>query len=348
MKAIKLSILLLLILLVAKVNSQTVQIDNYSACNGDTIQIPIRMAQLDTIGAISLFIKYDTTSLSFVEFVNQATWSTGTVFNDMHLNGGTTGPRLGKIAISWTSLTGAIINTSQIYAKLKFKVIGSNSLLHFVSGCEIADYNANIITVNFLDGLLTVTPPVVVTQQPQGSVINYGESTKFIVQKNNANATQWYINQGSGWIAIQPSTVFSGYSSDTLKLTMPGVSYNNSYFRARFSNDCSVVFSDSVKLNVVLSINDLEHKTEPNIKVYPNPFSKNVEIESIDKLIYLSEVNFISTTGTVVKKITSTKNNDKKINILTDDLAKGEYLIELNYTYNTTKKKAIYKTIKTY
>lgn len=150
MKLLKIAFLSFLIFLCNQGKTQTLQIDDVQACVGDTASISINMSAIDSVGAITLYIGYDTTKLNFIDSANVNPLATGILINVGNA-------RLGKIVISWTANGGAGVNfNAGIFVVFKFKVLTRNCPIVFLTDCEIANYNAQIINTTYINGSLTI------------------------------------------------------------------------------------------------------------------------------------------------------------------------------------------------
>jgi hypothetical protein len=93
----------------------------------------------DTVGAITLFIGFDPNCLTFLNI------SPGTISG---ANANVVSP--GVLGISWTNQAGQAIDGSLL--TIHFLYIIGNCAVTFNSGCEIADYELNIIPTTFTNG----------------------------------------------------------------------------------------------------------------------------------------------------------------------------------------------------
>ncbi|MFZ4400902.1 MAG: cohesin domain-containing protein [Bacteroidales bacterium] len=342
MKIIKIVCFSLLVFYLNHGKAQTFSMDNVKACIGDTVGIPINMPHIDSAGAITLFISYDTTSLEFINMTNINLLASGTIFNDMHL-GGNTGPRLGKIAISWVA-NGPDINFNiGTFGVLNFKVIGNSCSINFLGNCEIVNYNTQIININYVNGSLIVPSIPLIVSQPLQLSINTSQTGIFVIDATSADSIKWEMKQGNVWQSIQNNNIFQGVSNDTLYISQPGINLNGTYFRCRLSNLCSTVQSDSVILNVELAINN---NTLADFKYFPNPFNDNISID-FPILSNIDEINISLIDGKIIRKIIL-KEESTHFNLLQlEKLEKGCYFFEIIFQKNKNQKdKKTFKMIK--
>ena len=347
MRYLKIFILTIAIFCITQANCQTLQLGSATACLGDTITIPINMTAIDSVGAITLFIGYDTTSLKFVSLVNITPLAPGTMFNDVHTGTGNTGPLASKVAISWVTIGGGVNFVNTIYANLKFKILGNSCALTLLPGCEISDWLANTITVNYNNGYVNAIQSPSLSIQPTSTSIISGQNVRFATIANSATTKQWQQNQGSGWNDIYNNTYFNGVLTDTLTITQPNISYTGTAFRLKLTNNCFTSYSDSVVLTITSSITINNQNAEPDIKVFPNPVNDFINIKNKNPLTTITNINIYLLNGVLFKKISLDKKVNKNININTSALSNGKYIIEVAYKINNINKSVSYKFIKT-
>ena len=131
-------------ILSANLYSQTVSVENISANPGDTIQVPINLNSFTNIGAITLFIGFDTSVLDFDTLVNINPQFAGTMGNFM--------PNLQQVGIAWNATLSGINVSNGNFCELQFVYNGASSDLIFQSACEIADYNGIPLPVSYING----------------------------------------------------------------------------------------------------------------------------------------------------------------------------------------------------
>lgn len=323
MRILKLFVFSFIVFLSGQVKTQTISLDSVQACIGDTAGISIKIPPIDSAGAITLFISYDTIKLNFIDLTNITPLATGTIFNDMH-TGGITGPRLGKIAISWVANGPGVNFSAGVFAILKFKVISGSSDVNFLNSCEIVNYSAQTLNFTYINGSLSVPTIPVISTQPMPLSISTTQTGVFIVNKINADSISWQMKQGNVWISIQNNNTFQGVNRDSLYISHPGINLNGVYFRCIVRNLCSFLLSDSVLLNVELAVNNIELQ---GFKYYPDPFCDNISLD-FPSLSFLEKINIFQIDGKIVKKIII---NDQSTHFYIpqlENLEKGCYFIE--------------------
>ena len=114
-----------------------------------------------------------------------------------------------------------------------------------------ADQNTNGIP----DYLEVITSPTITTQ-PVDMQTCPGCSTSFSVTASNANVFQWQRFNGSSWVDLTDSGIYSGSTTATLMITGPTAAENGEQYRVLVSNNslvCEVVTSNQVTLTLAVS-----------------------------------------------------------------------------------------------
>ncbi|WP_435625045.1 FG-GAP-like repeat-containing protein [Flagellimonas sp.] len=114
-----------------------------------------------------------------------------------------------------------------------------------------ADQNTNGIP----DYLEVITSPTITTQ-PVDMQTCPGCSTSFSVTASNANVFQWQRFNGSSWVDLTDSGIYSGSGTATLSIANPTSAENGEQYRVLVSNNalvCEVVTSNQVTLTLAVS-----------------------------------------------------------------------------------------------
>ena len=325
----------------------SVSLSSESACIGDTILIPIDFDNLNNIGAISLFIAYDTNVLEFDTIINVNSLTPGVLSNAMPAqNGGL------QVGLVWTAVfSGANIGTAH-WLDLQFIYKNDSCNLSFNSGCEIGDYNANVLNVDFIDGFVNPNSLPFIINQPLDISVLENENASFNVFIDNANYYQWQIKLGSAWTNIINSGSYSGVNTSELQLYNIPLSLNNAKFRC-YIEACNSIYSDSATLFVDtftgvetdLFLN--EFKLAQNV---PNPFYENTLIS-----YFLSErgnvrLIIFDLAGKIIlqKELSDLENGLHEFNFARSNIKEGIYFYEVNFytkdvSYSEIKKMLITK-----
>ncbi|MBL7684330.1 MAG: T9SS type A sorting domain-containing protein [Flavipsychrobacter sp.] len=106
-----------------------------------------------------------------------------------------------------------------------------------------------------------------VTSQPANKNICSGTNTSFNIAAKGTNVKyRWKVNSGSGWGNVPNSGIYSGVTSNTLKLTGATVAYNGYKYRCQVSGTCTPAVNSNV---ATLTVNPAVVLTTPVMS--PNP-----------------------------------------------------------------------------
>lgn len=324
-----------------KGSTQTMQINNLQACTGDTVNATIIMSAMDSLGAITLFIGYDTTKLKFINLININPLASGMMFNDMHSGGGNTGQLLGKIAITWVTSSLGINFGQGVFAELKFKVLGGGNNLQFLGNCEIANYESQTLNITYIDGSISAPLFPLIFNQPYLNIIS-SQNASITISSQNASSQNWQMKTGNSWVNIQNGIDFLGVDTDTLIINNFSSLINGTYFRCKLSTTCETIYTDSL---FVITTGLPENKNN-HYSVYPNPFTETIYIDHINSE-NITEIKISQVDGKTVR-VTDLSNQNNKIVINNlNNLSKGFYFIEItSLTTDNRKDIQVYKLIK--
>ncbi|MBD3242697.1 MAG: hypothetical protein GF331_19050, partial [Chitinivibrionales bacterium] len=100
--------------------------------------------------------------------------------------------------------------------------------------------------------LLLVNLPSGVMVEPEPATVCGGEDALFgIVSVGRYYAVQWQMDTGTGFTDLPARAPFTGVTTDTLRISAPGVELDGALFRCRVTGECSGErFSYSVPLSV--------------------------------------------------------------------------------------------------
>ena len=341
------STIIIIIFFIGELASQTAEISlsPVVGCQGNTLEIPVVATDLVDVGAITLFIDYNKESLVFDTLTAVNNNLSGLIYNDIELPQGITPS--GKIGISWSGFNPVSFSGDELFV-LSFTFLGQNDSLVFSSDNEIADFDANIMPVNYVNSTISLSEEVSITQQAENLSIYDDESGSFSVEGINISGYNWEYYMDNQWIAVPDNNIFSGQDTNTLSICSPDLTLDGVFFRCNVEG-CNSMYSDSVQLFIQPHLIKNIAKAE-SIKVFPNPAQGFViiDVSSINNGSYkLSIQNLMSETYSVVyERING--NNRTNITIDTQDIAPGVYFIVIsglgnNKGYQERKKIIIVK-----
>jgi PKD repeat protein len=114
-----------------------------------------------------------------------------------------------------------------------------------VSGCGT--------DVTSADAVFTVNTAPEITLHPSDTTVCLGDDAAMEADATGSSVTwQWYVNKGSGFVAVTDDTHFSGSATAILTITDAEASYNNWVFRAEATGICGVpVYTNFGRLSVI-------------------------------------------------------------------------------------------------
>ncbi|MBM3417541.1 MAG: hypothetical protein FJY17_01295, partial [Bacteroidetes bacterium] len=222
-----------------------ISIGQVQACRGTQVNVPIRAQLFNNVSAVSLSIRYDTSSLVYTGF-NSESLAGNLIINEP-------APR-GRILISWFSLT-PLFYADTTLLNLNF-LSNDSSNIFFDFGTfganELANVNGDVIPgVTFIPGSVTTVGPLFLAQLPPSLTLNNGNLGAFSVSAVGASSFQWQFSIGGGvWSNLINDSVHSGVTSSTLTISAL-TALSGRQYRVRVSGaGCPDQFSDSSILTV--------------------------------------------------------------------------------------------------
>jgi len=222
-----------------------VTIGSVSACAGNQVSVPINVNGFLNIGAVTLEMAYDTTKVTYLNFSNAAL--TGNLIVN---STSPTGQPLGKVLVSWFSLSssnigsGLLMNLNfQVPANATFTTTPITFNLSTPGQCELADGNGDVIANTvFNNGSISRVVGATISSQPNSnvSVPVGGNITLPVVAAGTGLTYQWEVlSTGSTTWQSVSGAVYSGGTTSTLSLTGASAALNNYQYRLRINTGCS-------------------------------------------------------------------------------------------------------------
>lgn len=126
---------------IASANAIIGRIQGLSA--GSEVNVPINFTGLPDMGAVTLFITYDNSKLTFIDVQNNIF---GATVDD---------PSANVIAIAWNSLSSININTKFLDLHFIYNGGGGNCesvAITFTDACQLANWGSAIVPTNYING----------------------------------------------------------------------------------------------------------------------------------------------------------------------------------------------------
>jgi hypothetical protein len=221
------------------------------ACPNTQVIVPIYAEYLYNVSAISLFMNFDPSVLTYAGYQN-----INPVFNPPY-DGMIINSNPGNWALSWYNVTPINLSAGNLI-ELIFNYNGgsTNLVWDLVSQgyCEYDDADGNILPSSFFNGFVGPAGdnPVIV-QQPAGANISDLGDASFNVVATGASTYQWQESPDGGatWNDILDGGIYSGATTQTLNLTVVPISMDDYLYRVVITGGNCTVISNQALLNVV-------------------------------------------------------------------------------------------------
>ncbi len=257
---------ILLFILPQAIGQPAISISKVSACAGSEVVVPVVASGFKDVAAITLFIRFDTTAVSYVDIgdFNQAL-SGGSVVNSVQY---TQNPS--SINISWASMAPATINKETLF-NIRFLLKSDSAALHFSPDCEIALSNLSVVgDMLYNDG--TISPFGTLTPEPKLARIDEGSTAHFVLPLLTGAAYQWQQNAGAAWVDCSNSDLFEGVKTQELLVKSVKPELNNSSYRCLiYYTNCTEATYESMLQVSAVGMDEQAVEQNNLLVVNPNP-----------------------------------------------------------------------------
>ena len=236
---VKLVILMITFLpMIMKSQNATATLGNITSCAGENVLVPLDVNDFFDVGAMTIYIGYDTNSAHFLSVQN---------INPAIPGGISYNSNNGQVSIAYSSTEPFYITGEKLF-DLSFTFLGDTTYLPFKPGTEIATTLLEIIPRATYTG--SIANSFQITDQPD-SVQSYPDQdvTFKVTSLGNANY-QWQENTGNGWNNLQNNDTYSGVTTDSLTIHAVTTSFNNYTYRCVLTKDECTSISDVALLEV--------------------------------------------------------------------------------------------------
>ncbi len=199
----------------------------------------------------------------------------------------------------------AILESSDnIIAKIRNLQFGSVFIYKITNGTCVDSDTILILKVD----------PIEIINQPDNITATTGDSIELEINtKGNSDAIQWYKNL----FPLTDNDRIKGSNTQTLRILNVSPSDFGDYY-CEIYGFCNTILSDTIHIDVINSIDKIDNN---NIKIFPNPFTKSLNIYSENMLLGGKIVDY---NGKTIKKI------KRGTNIIdTSNLIPGIYIIQI-------------------
>jgi hypothetical protein len=240
----RLKLVIFIILLspsIMKSQNAIATLGNITSCAGENVLVPLNVTDFNDVGAMTIFISYDTTAAQFLSLQNINPSIPGTV--SVNAVGG-------QVNIAYYYFIPFSITGEKLF-DLSFTFLGDSTLLPFLPGTEIANSNLEVIPLDTNPGSIKNSFQII--SQPD-SVQSYPDNdVAFRVTSTGNPNFQWQENNGSGWIDLQNNSRYSGVTNDTLVIFDVPLDFNGNNYRCSLTAGNCLEVSDIALLEVALA-----------------------------------------------------------------------------------------------
>ncbi|MDC1370352.1 T9SS type A sorting domain-containing protein [Flavobacteriales bacterium] len=293
----------------------------YTASNNTATDTLTNAAGCDSVVTLNLTIINSNTGTDVQTACNSYTWIDGITYTssnntatdtltnaagcdsvvtlNLTINNSNTGVDVQTACDSYTWINGVTYTSSNNTA---------TDTLTNAQGCD------SVVTLN-----LTINPSAVITSQPVNQTVFIGDNAQFQVTASGTGLTyQWQQNNGTGFTDISSFGIYSGTTTNTLTITGVNASIQQNGYRCKISNStgCSDTTVAAILYISLTSID--ENGVEESFKLFPNPTSSQLNIET--SITYSSGI-IINALGQTVMQF----KNEKTLDV--SQLKTGNYIL---------------------
>jgi len=254
-------------------SAQTVNINTVEVCAGQEVLLPVTAASLLNVGALTLFIHFDTTNLTFLSIENVDPQLMGMSANLMSVPS--------QLAFAWSSTTPVNFPNNKLF-DLKFITTGISAPVSYNPGCEIADPTGMVLPVVYINGAVNAGLPVI-SSQPKDTTVIEGARAFFSISSPNAISCFWKESQdhGTSWLTLENSGIYSGTTTTHLSIFPVPLSFDKYQYQCVLTRGDCLSLSNPATLSVD-ALTPTENLSSPGKKdlfISPVPFNDHTSIE---------------------------------------------------------------------
>lgn len=217
-------------------------------CPGEIV-VPVNVSNFIGVGAFSMVLNINSPNLTYTGYQNL---NPGLPPDNLIIN--ISG---GIMYIIWYETTGVTLPDGALF-ELKFNALpGTGSLawdINTPGNCEYSDVNGVIFFSNWVNSIIAVNQPPIITGHPLNRVIANGNTTTFSVTATGTSLTYlWQLSTDAGitWFDLSNGGHYSNVTAANLTVSTVPLDYNNNLYRCRVTGTCPpVAFSDAAMLTV--------------------------------------------------------------------------------------------------
>lgn len=322
--------------------AQTVTVQTVEVCAGQEVFLPVTASFLANVGALTLYIGFDTTNLSFISIENIDPQLSGMSANLM------TSPM--QLAFAWSNTTAINFINEKLF-DIKFISNGQSAPVFYNTGCEIADPSGTTIPTTFNNGAINAGLPII-ELQPTNTTVTEGEQVQFSVLSTNSITFFWRESQdqGTSWLVLEDDDTYSGTHSSQLSIHNIPLSFNNYQYQCVLSGATCQNYSNPAILTVdeLTTVAPGLNIDNENISISPVPFSDQTTVKYYMPADGDARLMIMNCVGQIVTEIAlpSQQKGYHHILLNTRDWHSGVYFVKMSLYIAHKNLTKIIKTIK--
>ena len=293
--------------------SPSLTIGSVGICTSPTILIPLTGTNMTNIGSLTIFINFDNQSLVFDSVKNINPQLNGLLFNLVS--------NPSRLAIVWSNVNGANFQNNTLL-NLKFTVLQQNSAISFAPGCEIASVSLQVLPVNYINGGVYPSAPII-TANPENKTVKSQANAVFQVASSNASAYLWQESRNGGisWTELTDGTTYTGTHTAVFTVNHVPTLFNQFAYRCIVKKDNCPATTNQATLSVDSVSGVYEQGLKNTLHIYntPNPFSESTTLNYTVPSRGNVSINILSSLGKCMVKIINSEH------------LKGTYKLEENF-----------------
>ncbi len=325
-------------------SAQTISINSAEVCAGQEVLLPVTGSSLANVGALTLYIGFDTTNLTFTSIENIDPQLTGMSTNMMSFPS--------QLAFAWSSTSAINFSNAKLF-DLKFVSNGQTAPVFYNPGCELADPSGTTIPATYTNGAILNGIPLISTQ-PHDTSVNEGGHASFSAGSSGTGNFFWRESQdnGTSWLTLEDDGIYSGTHTSGLSISPVPLSFNNFQYQCVLSGQACQALTVPVTLKVgTLTSNDnLLSATVKNLRIAPVPFNDHATLEFTMPETGTASIQVMNCLGQTVFEITmpSQTKGPQYILLHTSEWQPGVYFIKFMLILASDQSTQIIKTIKNF
>ena len=235
-------IVLLLVFLGLGLSAQICTVETVEICAGQEVLLPVTGKFLESVGALTLYVGFDTNNLTILNVEDDNDQLNGMSVNLMS--------NPSQLAFAWSNTAPVTFINEKLF-DLKFLANGSSAYVKYNSGCELSDTDGVVIPVSYIDGAINSGVPII-SLQPEDTTVSEGGIAKFYTNSSNAGSFVWRESQDNGvsWLTLEDNDVYSGTNTNTLTISAVPFSYSQFLYQCVAYQGFCQINTDVAKLIV--------------------------------------------------------------------------------------------------